>query len=162
MRKFFTLILIGPFVLFAQGDFLEIGGMELHYQLMDDSVEISLSGPTNGWVGIGFNDENNIVGSDLILFRIIKGKVEVKDMFVKGFGDPRMDTQLGGKNSVTVLSGKETSSTTSVNFRLALDSKDRNDFRHQIGKGFWLIMAYSTHDDFAHHSPDAEACSLSF
>lgn len=152
MSKLLAMLLLSPFVLFAQRDLLEINGMQLTYQLENDSIEITLSAPTKGWVGIGFNRENNIVGGDLLLFHYVNGKVEAKDLFVKGFGDPRDDKQLGGNKSVVILEGEESSHETTVKFKLALDSQDPYDFKHERGNDFWLIMAYSTHDDFDHHS----------
>ena len=33
-----------------------------------------------------------------------------------------------------------------------MNSKDSNDFVHELGKEAWLILAYSVDDDFGHHS----------
>lgn len=141
-----------PFALLAQRGPLEVGGMKMSYQYQTDSLTITLVAPTTGWLGIGFNAANNIVGSDLLLFHVVNGHTSGKDLFVKGFGDPREDTDLQGQNSIRILEGKETNKQTTVTFRIALNSKDSNDFRHVLGEKVWLILAYSTHDEFDHHS----------
>lgn len=144
--------MIFPFVLAAQGESLAVGGMELSYVLRQDSVDIVLSAPTNGWIGIGFNDQNSIVKSDLMLFHIVDGKTEAIDMYVVGMGNPKKDTELGGQHSIRIQEGLEEDGQTTIRFSMALRSNDRYDYQHQLADDFWLILAYSTHDEFAHHS----------
>ncbi len=141
-----------PFALMAQGGSLNMDGMELSYALRGDSVDITLSAPTRGWIGIGFNDQNSIVKSDLLLFHVVNGKTFAIDMYVVGAGNPKEDTTLGGKYSINLKEGQETNSGTTVRFSLALLSHDRYDYQHELEGDFWLILAYSTHDEFAHHS----------
>ncbi len=141
-----------PFALMAQGESLNVGGMEFSYALRGDSVDISLSAPTRGWIGIGFNDQNSIVKSDLLLFHVINGNTEAIDMYVVGVGNPKKDTELAGQHSISIKEGQEIGNKTIVRFSLALNSNDRYDYQHQLAEDFWLILAYSTHDEFAHHS----------
>ena len=131
---------------------ISVSGMGFSYQWEQDSIEISIFAPTEGWLGVGFNDENNIVGSDLILLRWKNGKVDFKDLYVKGVGDPREDQKLGGNRSIRIVSGIEENDGTLIVFKIPIDSKDSFDFKHEVGRPFWLILAYSTHDDFDHHS----------
>ncbi len=141
-----------PFVLPSQKGPVFAGGMRMDYEIVNDSIIISLNAPTTGWIGIGFNDENNIVGSDLLLFHVVDGKPEGIDMHVQGIGDPRQDTDLGGITSFTLLHGKEANRNTEVRFSIPIKSQDQYDFQHTLSKSFWLILAYSAYDDFDHHS----------
>lgn len=50
-----------PFVLPQQKGPVHIGGMSLSDKIARDSVDISLTAPTTGWVGIGFNDEKTLL-----------------------------------------------------------------------------------------------------
>lgn len=145
-------LLMAPIVLLAQRGPLHVGGMEMTYQVTDDSISISLMAPTSGWVGIGFNTEDNIEGSDLLLFHVKDDQIHGKDMFVKGFGDPREDSSLQGHTSFRILGGSEAAQKTQVQFRIPLNSQDPFDFKHTLSKSFWLILAYSNHDEFDHHS----------
>ena len=129
-----------------------VSGMTLKHEVVGNEIEFTLKAPTNGWLGIGFNDANEIVGADLLLFHIVNGKVAFQDMIVKGLGDPRLDTTLGGTEDVKVISGKERRRETEITFRLPLKSSDPYDFALEKDQRLWLIMAYSTHDEFDHHS----------
>ncbi|MEM9325858.1 MAG: DOMON domain-containing protein [Bacteroidota bacterium] len=152
MRYFFAYFSILPQLLLAQGESLSVAGISLSHVVMEDSLELTITAPTTGWVGVGFNQENNIVGSDLLLFHVVDDQIEGADLYVAGFGDPRSDESLGGQKSVRIISGSEYGRETKVTFRIALDNSDPYDFQHQPGVPLWLILAYSTHDDFEHHS----------
>lgn len=160
MNRVFTskgkalLIIIGILIvpcLFAQ-DRVELGGMTTKHRIVGDRVEFTLTAPTNGWLGIGFNDRNSIVGSDLYLMHVIDGKTAGQDMYVKGAGDPRLDQSLGGTSDLQIISGEESAGKTKVVFSLPLNSTEQYDYQLEPGKSLWLILAYSTHDEFAHHS----------
>lgn len=147
----FLAITIPICTLWAQGE-VTVNDMKFRYEIQAKVIEITLEAPTLGWVGVGFNDRNSIEKSDLLLFHVIDDQVESLDMHVIGFGNPKKDQSLGGTNDIKVLSGKEEGQSTSVTFSLPFPSKDTFDFQHQLDKEFWLILAYSTHDEFDHHS----------
>lgn len=131
---------------------LSSAGMEWSCIRQGDDLMMELSAPTKGWIAVGFNNEDNIVGSDLIMFHIEDGKAEVRDMYVKGFGDPREDHTLGGSQNIEIIQAEESGHKTYVRFRRPLSSQDNYDYQLRNGETFWLILAYATHDDFAHHS----------
>ena len=141
-----------PFLLPEQRGPVHVGGMEMSYEIFDDSVAVSLRGPTTGWVGIGFNDENNIVGSDLLLFHVIGDETVGLDMYVQGVGDPQEDILINGQHSIRILEGNEQAGQTRIRFSMALNSQDPNDYKHTLSEPFWLILAYAAVDDFKHHS----------
>lgn len=145
---FFTV----PFLLPDQRGPVHVGGMNMSYEIANDSLTISLRAPTTGWIGIGFNHENNIVGSDLLLFHVIDEQTTGTDLYVQALGDPRKDIELNGHESFRILYGSEANGHTQVQFRVPLDNQDPYDFQHTLSESFWLILAYSAHDDFDHHS----------
>ena len=128
------------------------GGMTVSHRITGDRVEFTLTAPTQGWVGIGFNSRNSIVSSDLYLFHVVDGQTTGQDMYVKAAGDPRLDLDLGGTDDIQIVSGTEGQGKTRIVFSLPLSSTDKNDFKLAPEKELWLIMAYSTHDEFDHHS----------
>ncbi len=138
-------------VLAAQGS-ISTSGISFSYHIDEDKLVCRLAAKTTGWVGVGFNSQNSIVSSDLLLFNIIDGNVSSRDLYVKGFGDPREDIALGGSSTVKILSSEEAGNTTTVQFSIPLDSKDPYDFVHRKNEEFWLILAYSIADEFEHHS----------
>ncbi len=129
-----------------------VSGIDFECKIQETEVLITVKAPTTGWVGVGFNSQNSIVGSDLRLFHIIDGKSEATDLYVKAAGDPRKDNTLGGTYDMTILKAQETKKSTLIQFSIPLDSNDPYDFKHEPGKAFWLILAYSVSDDFEHHS----------
>ncbi len=145
---FFTAL---PSWLYCQREFA-IEGMKFSYVLDKEEIEIQLTAPTKGWLGIGFNDQNSIAGSDLYLLRVQQAIVEGLDLFVVAFGNPQEDAKLDGSNDLKIISGEETETSTTVKFRLPFPSQDQYDFQHKVEEDFWLILAYSVSDDFDHHS----------
>ncbi len=154
MKYSSTIFLVGLLVsvgLFGQQTH-QTDGISLTYTIADKHLVCELKAETLGWVGVGFNTENSIVGSDLLLFNIVKGQASCVDLFVKSAGNPLPDEALGGKHTIELLDAEEKSSTTKVKFSIPLSSGDPFDFKHEMGKRFWLILAYSVADDFKHHS----------
>lgn len=139
-----------------------VSGISFTYTLTGTNLECTLTAPTHGWVGVGFNRKNTIVGSDLLLFHVVDGKTTSTDMYVKRLGNPVKDSLLGGRNSISVLDGTEGKHGTTIRFSIPLNSGDPNDFVHEIGKEFWLILAYSVDDDFSHHSRVRKHISFTF
>lgn len=130
----------------------EASGIIFTYKVEGEYLDCSLKAPTTGWIGVGFNQKNTIVGSDLLLFNVVQGKVSCTDLFIQGIGNPVEDALNGGGNTISLLDGREEGSTTQVHFSIPLNSGDVNDFVHKIGQEAWLILAYSVADDFSHHS----------
>ena len=128
------------------------GGNSFNYTIQGDSLACTLEAKTNGWIGVGFNDKNSIVNSDLLLFNIIDGIAFSTDLYVKGVGNPQKDSVLGGANTIRKLNGIEKDGITNVKFTIPLRSGDPFDFEHRFNAPYWLILAYSVEDDFSHHS----------
>ena len=131
---------------------VEASGITFQYEVKGDSIHAVLSAPTEGWVGVGFNSKNSIVGSDLLLFNMMGKHVSGTYLFVIGYVNPVKDSENGGKNTVLIHGGTQESGYTKIQFSIPLDSKDSNDFVHVLGQKYWLILAYSVSDDFDHHS----------
>ncbi len=128
------------------------GGISFTYTIQEDKLECTLEAKTNGWIGVGFNDKNSIVNSDLLLFNIINGSASATDLYVKGIGNPVKDSSLGGSNTIELLDSIEKNGITRVMFSIPLESGDPFDFTHRLNKSYWLILAFSIEDDFSHHS----------
>ncbi|KAA3602849.1 MAG: hypothetical protein DWQ06_06670 [Calditrichaeota bacterium] len=128
------------------------GEMNFSAKIVQDSILVLIKAPTKGWLAVGLNSENSIVGSDLKMFRVVSGKVEFEDQFTTGFGIHPQDSELGGTSNVKIISGSENEKFTEILFQIPMVSKDKFDFKIEPNKKFWLILAYSTEDDFQHHS----------
>ena len=154
MKKliYLTIItLLGFLNLKSQND-IHAGEMNFQNTIANDSILIEISAPTTGWLAVGFNIENKIVGSDLKMFKVNNGQIEAEDQFVKGIQDHPGDASIGGENNIKLLSGIEDAKGTRIKFKIPLHSNDRFDYSHKMKVDFWLILAYSESDDFEHHS----------
>jgi hypothetical protein len=103
-------------------------------------------------LAVGFHHRNDIVGSDLLQFRVVNGRAEGEDQFVLGPGNHPPDSQIGGEDNLRLLSGTESAEQTCIRFKLPLQSGDERDFAHDPTQSGWLILAWSVSDDFGHHS----------
>ena len=52
--------------------------MTFSWTLNEDTIDIQISAKTTGWVGIGFNPETSMLGANIILGYVKKGKVKIK------------------------------------------------------------------------------------
>lgn len=127
-------------------------GMTLHYQVQADHLLLTLTAPMTGWVAIGFNETNHIVGSDLKMMGLKHGSSYASDQYVVGVGKHPTDISQGGASDIEVIQAHEAGGQTKMVFRLPLTNADKWDFQHQLNKPFWLILAYSVSDDLDHHS----------
>ena len=128
------------------------GGMTFEWEMKDGRLHGKLDAPHTGWVVVGFNLQNNIVGSNLLMFRVKNGKVEARDLRTVAMGDPRTDESLGGSNDITNVSGREENGHTYINFEYPLHSGDKHDYPLTSGEKTWVILAWSVSDDWDHHS----------
>ncbi|MCB0641506.1 MAG: hypothetical protein KDC44_07690 [Phaeodactylibacter sp.] len=123
-------------------------GVTLYYELQPDSIEIELFAPTQGWLAIGFNREDAIVGADLLQFAVTSEGLRAEDQFVRKPQVHPRDTE----QNLRILSFREDQQGTMVRFKIPMRSGDPQDFEHQTHAPFFLILAYSAADDFQHHS----------
>ena len=131
---------------------LAVNGMNLRYEVIQDSIYAFLSAPTKGWMMIGFNSKNSVEDADFKFFNIESNVMNTSDRVNIGGRNYPPDEDLRGVNNIRVVSGQENSSGTAIHFVIPLKTKDRNDFQHYLNQSFWLILAYSEEDDFQHHS----------
>ena len=148
----FCVLLLFPFLKINAQNEIQSDEMSFWSTIENDSILIKIKAPTKGWLAVGFNDKNEIVGSDLKMFRVKNNRLEAEDQFVKGFQNHPSDSEVGGIQNIKLLSGEETSEATNLVFKIPLNSNDPFDYLHQPGESFWLILAYSVSDDFDHHS----------
>lgn len=73
-----------------------VDGYRAQWYFESDDVVFEISAPTTGWVTIGFNPRNNIVGSNLIMGAVVDGRLILEDQFVTGVGIHPTISQLGG------------------------------------------------------------------
>ncbi|WKN44533.1 DOMON domain-containing protein [Tunicatimonas pelagia] len=128
-----------------------VSNITFQYRLHADSLEIQVSAPTHGWVAVGFHNDAKLIGNDLLMFSVIDGMVVYQE-YIRNWNDHPEDTALGGENSIDVIGYLEDETSTTVKFKIPINSGDSFDTIHQPNRDFYLLLAYSVEDDFNHHS----------
>lgn len=131
---------------------VEKNGMTLAWQIEDNQLQVTMRAPTTGWVAIGINPKNQLAGSSFLMGRVQQGIAEVVDYYTIQPGDVHPVVILGGKSAVDAVSGFEEDNTTTITFELQCFPS--GNFHHQleVGAEYYIHLAYSQDDDFAHHS----------
>ncbi|MEO0473053.1 MAG: DOMON domain-containing protein [Bacteroidota bacterium] len=128
-----------------------VGDMSVQWVFIDDMIEFEIHSPLDGWVALGFNDADNIVGTNLIMANCRNNQPQLTDMYVVGFGDPRPVHKLGSQPQAQIIGGNKQQGT-QIRFRIPQQSQDKYHFDLRKGQKIWLICAYSESEDLDHHS----------
>lgn len=127
-------------------------GMQVTWRHRGDRVHFTVSAPTSGWVGIGFNERDDVVGAHLILTHVLAGRAAAVEYSVLAAGDYRPITSLGGSSGIADIAGDERNGVTTVHFSLPQVALGTRQRALSPDRAYFMIMAFSAEDDFAHHS----------
>ena len=136
----------------ANPKILEVEEFTLQWELNDDYVRFTLTAPTDGWVAIGFTEDEEIVNSNLIMARMKDAVAYAEDQYVVGFGKHPTVQSLGVEARIFDVSGKEHGTSTSMSFSISQERLDDYHFNLTEGTEINVWLAYSVSDDFDHHS----------
>lgn len=123
------------------------GEMRFLWRLQQDSIDIKLSAPTKGWVGVGFNPETpeNMKGANFIIGYVKDGTARAFDHFGTTKNKHKDDEDLEGRTDLSNLSGTEQEGTTVLEFTIPLDSGDPKD-RPISREENHVLLAYGRSD----------------
>jgi len=118
------------------------------WTLGQDSIDIKLAAPTNGWVGIGFNPEipENMKGANFMIGYVKGGKAEVFDHYGTEKNKHKEDATIEGKSDVSNVSGSELDGQTVLEFTVPLDSGDPKDKPLNVSGDTIVLLAYGRSD----------------
>lgn len=132
---------------------VEIQGMQVQWQFQANGfVEFTVSTPSTGWVALGFNTEDDIVHTNLIMASVKSGVLRIEDQYVVQAGQHPNVASLGASPQVQDAQGLETNGRTTVRFRLPQQASSRYHYNLTEAAEVFFICAFSTDDDFRHHS----------
>jgi DOMON domain len=130
----------------------EVNGMIIKWYAFNGSVTFEVSAPTTGWVSLGFNSKNDIVGTNLVMGASIDSKCKVEEHYVKSIGVHKNAETFGSSAVITNYSCIEFQNKTILKFTIPDKASDRFHYNLFVKQKIWLICAYSMEDDFDHHS----------
>lgn len=129
---------------------VEKKGMTVSWQHSNERIYFEMTAPTTGWVTVGFNETQALDGAYLIMARVYGSQTEVVEHKVISPGDYRPITN--SIPSLADIAGAEYPSRSWIRFSLPIISKATDGKDLEKGKKISMILAYSTSDDFQHHS----------
>jgi len=127
---------------------IEEKGITFSWRINGEMLDIKLSAPTNGWISVGFDPKFKMKEADFIIGLVKDGKTTVIDSYGTGPTSHKPDINIGGKDNITNIEGKENKELTELSFSIPLNSKDRFDKKLKKGNHI-LLLAYSSLDDLA-------------
>lgn len=129
-----------------------VNGMIFQWQFDEHFVHVKLSAPTTGWIAIGFNTQNELQGTNLVMGAIEHDFVNIEDRFILKPGLHKSILELGGSDALIHRGGVEQNGISTIWFSMPLSVNDK--FHHDLldGKVYWVLLAYSQENDFQHHS----------
>ncbi|PRP81419.1 ferric reductase-like transmembrane protein [Planoprotostelium fungivorum] len=113
-------------------------------------IHLKMSAPTTGWIAIGFNDQDSMVGADMVIGWVYDSKKRqsttfIGDSYSKANVMPSLDTNGGGTDDVLLTSSTQDGSTTTITFRRKLNTNDSLDYVI-TDKSIYVLYAYGDSD----------------
>lgn len=125
--------------------------MRVVWNHTDEGVEFLVHAPTRGWVAIGFNGHDGIVGADLFMASEQSGVPVAEHHRVVAPGEhPRVE-RVGGRSALIrgEVGFDERGHTVA---RLVVDPAKLAGAALRTGVETWLVVAFSVEPEFDHHS----------
>jgi len=130
------------------------GDLRISWKNDAEFLYMALQGNTTGWLSIGFEPQEWMKNSDMIVGSVDSGKAAILDEFCTGNYGPHVpDTELGGTNDILESGGKEQDGQTTIEIKRKLDTGDKFDKAFVAGQKVSIIWAMADTDaDSAKHN----------
>jgi hypothetical protein len=127
-----------------------------------DSLLITITAPTTGWVAVGFEPESFMNGANLIIGYFQSNTASIRDDYGTGQVTHDSDLNLGGSSDVRAISGSQSAGETTLTFKIPYNSGDQYDKALSEGQTYTFIFAYGADDADDFTSSHVWAKSASF
>jgi hypothetical protein len=117
-------------------------GMTLAWRIAGTELEVELTGPTTGWIAVGFEPSRAMKDANILIGYVDGDDAVMTDQFGTTMVAHRRDQEIGGSRDVLVISGSETGGETTIRFAVPLDSGDEYDQPLAAGETARVILAY--------------------
>ena len=139
----------------SQGEYrdsatFDFDNFRVYWTILKDELHMAISAVTTGWISIGFDPEDIMKDSDVILGWVEGGAVHIIDAYSTGqYGPHPPDTHLGGTNDILEYNGTEANGATTLEFVRKVDTGDEYDKVIPTTGNLNVMWAYGEHDDFS-------------
>ena len=130
-------------------------GMTFAWRIDGEELEVELTGPTTGWIAVGLKPSRMMRDANILIGYVNGSQVVMEDHFGTTMTAHRADESLGGTTDLEILSGEERDGSTTIRFRIPLDSGDEYDQPLSAGETIRVILAYGpngANDTASYHS----------
>jgi hypothetical protein len=131
----------------AAREMIQDDGFEMSWTVEGDSVTVTMSAPTTGWIAVGFHTEGAMKNAQIAIGYVQDGTVSLRDDFGTDYTSHAADNSLGGTDDLRVVSGQETGDRTVITFSMPLDSGDPKDRILVPGEACRAVLAYGNAGD---------------
>ena len=125
---------------------LDLEDLRFYWSVEADSLKIKLSADTEGWVGVGFNPSEMMMGASFIIGYVKDGVVKVEDHHGHASRLHRLDVDMGGSDDFSDAGGSEKKGRTEITFRVPLKSADSLDKQINATGDTKVLLAYGRTD----------------
>ncbi|MHA2105307.1 MAG: DOMON domain-containing protein, partial [Candidatus Hodarchaeales archaeon] len=140
-----------------------VTGITIYLEHNNTHLFMGLSGPTIGWIAVGFNSQGNgMDNANLIMANVVDGVASVSDRYGKGHDEPILDTASGGTNDIISFNGLEIDGVTTIEFIMPLNSADGFDYPLVVNQSADIYFAYNRFDDLSEEHTDHSELNLKF
>lgn len=128
---------------------LDVDGMRFYWTADAESLNIKLTAPTTGWVGVGFNPTEEMKDASFIIGYVKDGVATVSDHHGYAKRLHKSDADLGGRDDFSDARGFEKNGTTEITVRVPLKSGDSLDKPIKASGDTMVLLAYGKTDRLA-------------
>lgn len=112
-----------------------------------ENLAVKMSAKTEGWVGIGFNPSEKMMGANFVVGYVKKGKAKLIDDFGTKKNAHKSDKKLGGSEDAVLVAGAEDGGVTTIEFTIPLKSGDKYDADIVADGDNVVLLAYGAGRD---------------
>jgi hypothetical protein len=109
------------------------------------------SRPSTGWVAVGFNNEERLEGTRFVIGAMVGGSFHSEEHIAVVPNHPRVQ-DLGLATAVEDVGGQASNGMTTMRFSLPSLLVDSDNPMLLPGTRSYVMLAWSHHADFEHHS----------
>lgn len=134
-------------------------GVQFSWSVQGDLLHGCMSAATLGWITVGFNTRADLQGARLVMGRVVAGRAHAEVHIAQPPHHVHRQTPEG-RERVSDVGGQHVGGRTHVCFSMPLKPADAEDVALAKGAPVHLILAWSRHSDFDHHSAQRDSVEV--
>ena len=126
---------------------VKVQDMQFSWEISNGNLVVEILAPTEGWIAVGFNPSKMMKDANIIIGYVDdNGKTVVNDHYGTSPIGHKADTDIGGTDDITIISGSQNGGATRIKFSIPLSSGDIYDSELKAGAKTVILLAYGDSD----------------